>query len=75
MSDVLVERAILGNLLREIVNKCRFCGCEGERCSTEEPGEKCVLIGELRNRCNGFGCNRQYWAEKADGKRKKGRAA
>ncbi len=60
MTDVIRERAILGNVLREIAGECRFCHCNGGCCSTEEPGEKCILVGPLQSRCNGFTCDRKY---------------
>ena len=75
MSDVLKEKAILETLLRELSDRCRFCGCTGHECKTAT-GEPCELMGEMRNRCSGVACEVRYYGEKRQyergGKRKAG---
>jgi len=55
--DPARDMAILGGLLRELIGKCRICGCEGDTCSIGG-GETCSWAPSTPEKtlCNHPGC-------------------
>jgi hypothetical protein len=57
MSPDAVDRdsAILGRVVRQLLGKCRVCGCEGDSCSVGG-GDKCVWMNNTRTLCSNPRC-------------------
>lgn len=69
------DKARLEAVIRGLQDKCRFCGCNGESCKTED-GDLCCWIDALRTACSGVACKVAYYRGKRVRKvRRGGRAA
>jgi hypothetical protein len=62
------DAAIVERVLREVMGRCRFCGCAGDSCSVPWGG-KCELVGQLQAVCNAPACARAAAFEKKDEQR------
>jgi len=49
------DSAILGAIVRQLVDECRVCHCHGDECAIGG-GERCCWLDELRTLCNNPRC-------------------